>query len=127
MIGYLLHYRIRKLPKGLKEWQAFLDLQKKIDDFNECCPLLELMANKAMKPRHWDRISAITGHTFDLESEAFALKNIMDAPLLTYKEDIEVIFSYVQYRNIMLSVSLFDLNQISLFVLCFEISIIMAL
>ena len=99
LIKHLLHCRIRKLPKGLKEWQAFLDLQKKIDDFNECCPLLELMANKAMKPRHWDRISAITGHTFDLESEAFALKNIMDAPLLTYKEDIEVIFSYVQYRH----------------------------
>ena len=84
--------RIRKLPKGLKEWQAFLDLQKKIVDFNESCPLLELMANKAMKPRHWDRISNITGHKFDLESDAFALKNIMDAPLLEFKEDIEVIF-----------------------------------
>ena len=84
--------RIRKLPKGLKEWQAFLDLQKKIVDFNESCPLLELMANKAMKPRHWDRISNVTGHKFDLESDAFALKNIMDAPLLEFKEDIEVIY-----------------------------------
>ncbi|KAK2191796.1 hypothetical protein NP493_45g04011 [Ridgeia piscesae] len=93
--------RIRKLPKGLKEWQAFLDLQKKIVDFNESCPLLELMANKAMKPRHWDRISNVTGHKFDLESDAFALKNIMDAPLLEFKEDIEdICISAVKEKDI---------------------------
>lgn len=48
------------------------------------------MANKAMKARHWDRIAALTGHTFDIESESFSLRNIMEAPLLKHKEDIEV-------------------------------------
>ncbi|XP_063990451.1 dynein axonemal heavy chain 5 [Diachasmimorpha longicaudata] len=81
--------RCRKLPKGLKEWPAFFALKKTIDDFNDMCPLLELMANKAMKPRHWQRIVEVTGHTFDLESEGFCLKNILEAPLLKYKEDIE--------------------------------------
>ncbi|XP_008556957.2 dynein axonemal heavy chain 5 [Microplitis demolitor] len=81
--------RCRKLPKGLKEWPAFFALKKTIDDFNDMCPLLELMANKAMKPRHWQRIVEVTGFTFDLESEGFCLKNILEAPLLKYKEDIE--------------------------------------
>lgn len=41
-------------------------------------------------PRHWERIAQVTGHKFDVVSESFSLKNIMDASLLKYKEDIEV-------------------------------------
>ena len=82
--------KCRKLPKGLKEWQAFKDLTKKIDDFNAICPLLERMADKAMKERHWKRIEEITKHKFDIESEGFALRNVMEAPLLENMEDIEV-------------------------------------
>jgi hypothetical protein len=64
---------------------SIIDLKKKIDDFTESCPLLELMANKAMKERHWDRMATLTGHTFDLDSENFMLRDIMKAPLLQYK------------------------------------------
>ena len=84
--------RCRKLPQALKEWQAFEDLRKTIDDFNEMVPLLELMANKAMKPRHWQRMQETTGHVFDVEGENFTLRNILEAPLLQYKEEIEVLY-----------------------------------
>lgn len=75
----------------MKDWPAFLDLKKKIDDFNETCPLLEMMANKAMKDRHWGRLSKLTGYEFEIESETFSLKNVMEAPLLKYKDDVEVL------------------------------------
>ncbi|XP_075002904.1 dynein axonemal heavy chain 8 isoform X1 [Calonectris borealis] len=81
--------RCRRLPKGLQHWQAFLDLKKKIDDFSESCPLLEMMTDKAMKQRHWDRIAETTGHQFDIESDSFCLRNIMEAPILKHKDDVE--------------------------------------
>lgn len=62
----------------------------KIDDFNEMVPLLELMANKAMKPRHWKRIEDLTGASLEVESDSFTLRNLLEAPLLKYKEEIEV-------------------------------------
>ncbi|XP_026153434.1 dynein heavy chain 8, axonemal-like [Mastacembelus armatus] len=93
--------RCRKLPKGLKDWQAFLDLKKTIDDFNESCSLLEMMANKSMMRRHWDRIADLTGHQFEVESKTFTLQNIMDAPLLKYKDDIEdICISAVKEKDI---------------------------
>lgn len=89
--GELLDFgnRCRKLPKALKEWQAYLELRQRIDDFNETCPLLEAMSNPAMLPRHWQRIAEVTGHHFDVESENFLLRNIMEAELLKVKEEIE--------------------------------------
>ncbi len=94
-------YRCRKLPKALKEWRAFNELKKKIDDFNECCPLLEMMSNKAMLERHWKRMEELTNHTFDVESESFQLRNIMEAPILKFREDIEVcsIYIYIYTHN----------------------------
>ncbi|XP_052807224.1 dynein axonemal heavy chain 5-like isoform X2 [Mya arenaria] len=93
--------KCRKLPKALKEWQAYEELKKTIDDFNETCPLLEMMANKAMMTRHWERISQITGHSFDVDADNFLLRNIIDAPLLQNKEDIEdVCISAVKEKDI---------------------------
>ncbi len=77
------------MPKGLKDWPAYADLKKNIDDFNECCPLLELMSNKAMKKRHWERIAEITQFPIDIENEDLKLRDIMAAALLKHKEEIE--------------------------------------
>ncbi|KAM8851316.1 dynein axonemal heavy chain 8-like isoform 1-T4 [Spinachia spinachia] len=101
--GELLEFqnRCRKLPKGLKNWQAFQDLKKTIDDFNESCPLLEMLANKSVMRRHWDRITDLTGHPFEVESKTFTLQNIMEAPLLKYKDDIEdICISAVKEKDI---------------------------
>lgn len=112
--------RCRKLPRALKDWQAFQDLKQTIDDFNESCPLLELMANKAMKQRHWDRIAGLTGHTFDMESETFSLRNIMEAPLLKHKEDIEVCCCFAYCQILIYNYSRGEVLQRFTFVLLFR-------
>ncbi|CAF0729412.1 unnamed protein product, partial [Didymodactylos carnosus] len=92
----------RKLPKGLRDFPAFHALKKTIDDFSECCPLLEMMSNKAMQHRHWQRIADVTGvHNLDVEADDFRLRNVMDLPLLQFKEDIEdICIAAVKERDI---------------------------
>ncbi|XP_011871302.1 PREDICTED: dynein heavy chain 8, axonemal [Vollenhovia emeryi] len=93
--------KCRKLPKAMREWPAYIDLKKKIDDFNEMCPLLEMMANKAMKDRHWEKLSKLCQYFFDVESETFTLANVMQAPLLKYKDDVEdICISAVKEQDI---------------------------
>lgn len=50
------------------------------------------MANKAMKDRHWVRISELTEYHFDMEMDGknLLLKDIMKAPILKFKDEIEV-------------------------------------
>ena len=43
-----------------------------------------------MMDRHWKRIEEVTGWKFDVESEGFLLRHVMEAPLLQNMEDIEV-------------------------------------
>ncbi|XP_035824314.1 dynein heavy chain 8, axonemal, partial [Aplysia californica] len=103
--------RCRRLPKGLKDWQAYNDLKKKIDDFNETVPLLELMANKCMQGRHWQRIQDAAKYKFDFDvtsdlpmeqvMENVHLKDIMSAPLLPVKDDVEdICISAVKEKDI---------------------------
>ena len=42
-----------------------------------------------MKQRHWDRIENVTKCKFEPFSENFLLRNIMEAPLLENKDDLE--------------------------------------
>ncbi|XP_018400014.1 PREDICTED: dynein heavy chain 8, axonemal [Cyphomyrmex costatus] len=93
--------KCRKLPKAMRKWPAYIDLKKKIDDFNEMCPLLEMMANKAMKDRHWEKLSKRCQYFFDVESETFTLANVMQASLLKYKDDVEdICISAVKEQDI---------------------------
>ncbi|XP_045497912.1 dynein axonemal heavy chain 8 [Colias croceus] len=93
--------RCRKLPRGMKDWPAFIELKNKIDDFNQTCPLLELMADKSMKDRHWRRLEILMNCVLDVESETFTLANVMEAPLLQNKEDVEdICISAVKEKDI---------------------------
>ncbi|KAI9150964.1 hypothetical protein H9P43_009579 [Blastocladiella emersonii ATCC 22665] len=81
--------KIKKLPKAIKDWDAFMELKKIVDDLTDVVPLLEMMSHKAIQKRHWDTIMKITKSTFNLDPEMFYLRNLLEAPLLKFREDIE--------------------------------------
>lgn len=51
----------RKLPKALRDWQAYVDCRDTIDNFLEMLPLFQALAHKSMRERHWKSIMQITG------------------------------------------------------------------
>ena len=81
--------RCRTLPKGMKDWPAFIDLKKKIDDFNDSCPLIEFMISDAVKDRHWERLETLLTTELKVNSPTFTLGHLMAAPLLVNKDDVE--------------------------------------
>lgn len=80
----------RRLPKGMQTWKAYIELKTKIDNFNEACPLLELMTSKAMKDRHWTQLQDLMSYEFSVDDPKTQLGKIVAAPLLKYKEDVMV-------------------------------------
>ena len=84
--------RCKHLPKGLKTWSAYLELNQTIEDFIEILPLLTELSKPAMRERHWNKISKLTGKEFDIDKfNDMKLRSVLDANLLQYREDIEEI------------------------------------
>eukprot|EP00878_Enallax_costatus_P046239 GHUV01055982.1.p1 GENE.GHUV01055982.1~~GHUV01055982.1.p1 ORF type:complete len:140 (-),score=28.08 GHUV01055982.1:186-605(-) len=51
----------KKLPKALRDWQAYVDCRDTIDNFLEMLPLFQALAHKAMRDRHWKQLMQVTG------------------------------------------------------------------
>ena len=88
-VNVLSNCRYRRLPTSLRTWQAFIEMKTRIDTLNECCPLLELMTNKSMKKRHWDRIGDLLKRPIDMENEEIRLRTMLDSDMLKFKDEIE--------------------------------------
>ncbi|KAK9865923.1 hypothetical protein WJX84_001850 [Apatococcus fuscideae] len=79
----------KKLPKALREWQAFIDCKSTIDNYLEELPLFQALAVKAMRPRHWQEVMRVTGKELKLADDTFKLQHLLDCHLLEHRDDIE--------------------------------------
>ena len=100
MTNFQRLFRYKKLPKGLKDMPAFLELKSKIDDFSQCLPLIDLMGHRSMQIRHWKQLEELVGCQFNVVDEQhFMLKDVMQAPLLAHKDEIEVTYQPASISN----------------------------
>jgi len=79
----------KKMPKDLRSWDAFIELKKTVDDFLETLPLVQMLANPAMRQRHWDKLCDLTGKVLNVTSDSFKLSTLLDAGLLECEHDVE--------------------------------------
>jgi len=73
----------------LKSWDAFKELRTEIDNMTEIIPLVEALAKDVIRPRHWEEIIEMCKVEIPFDSEGFNLEQLLKAPLLDFKEDIE--------------------------------------
>lgn len=85
--------KCRKMPKGLRDWDAYNELKQMIDDFNETLPLLQGLAGPAMRDRHWEQVSELCQVKLEYASPDFKVKSLVEANLLKFKDEIEEITS----------------------------------
>ena len=85
-----LNGRCSKMPGRLRSWQAFKDLQKKIEDFMTVMPLITALSKPTIRDRHWDRVSELTSSDLKpYENHEFCLADLLAAPLVSMFDQIE--------------------------------------
>jgi len=78
-----------RLPKDLKEWQAYKELKQEIDNLKDVLPIIVDLKKPSIMPRHWQKIIEITGVQLNYEQEDnFFLQDLIEANLLQFQEDI---------------------------------------
>eukprot|EP00930_Biecheleria_cincta_P100463 TRINITY_DN920_c0_g1_i2.p1 TRINITY_DN920_c0_g1~~TRINITY_DN920_c0_g1_i2.p1 ORF type:complete len:4610 (-),score=1017.36 TRINITY_DN920_c0_g1_i2:106-13935(-) len=80
--------RCKKMPKQLRQWPAYHELKKEIEDFQEVLPLLMELSKKSIQGRHWQQVNDITGKDLQVEREDFRLQSLIDAKLNGFKDEI---------------------------------------
>jgi len=79
--------RCKKMPPKLRDWDAYKDLKKQIDEFMVVLPLLQSLAKPSIMQRHWTEVSRKCGTDFVVGPE-FRLQTLLDAKLIPAAEEI---------------------------------------
>jgi dynein heavy chain len=86
--------RIKKLPRKLREWIAFDEVNSKVLDLQILMPLLTGLSKPSIKPRHWTEINTLllpSKTVLPFQDEEFKLSHLFESTLIQFKEEIEEI------------------------------------
>ena len=85
----VLDVQCRRLPKSLRDWDAYIDLKKTIDDFKGLAPIIKELKQPSIQPRHWEDVQKLTGAKIPAnQPDTFRLQHLVDADVLRVQEDI---------------------------------------
>ena len=81
-----------QLPRALLDWPAYLDMKKTVEDISAIVPLITLLSDPSVRPRHWKQIFNNTGNKI-VREDKLRLKQFVALNPLQYKAEIEIICS----------------------------------
>lgn len=61
---------VRKMPKSIRQTDAFIGMDKTVKDFVIVCPIIASLQSPAMRERHWQELMAVVKKTFEIPSKS---------------------------------------------------------
>ncbi|XP_072759448.1 dynein axonemal heavy chain 2 [Anoplolepis gracilipes] len=89
----LFFRKLTKLSRELKEknWEIVENSRLNVDKFRRTLPLITVLKNPALRPRHWKRVKDTIDRDFDETSEDFTLDAIIKMHMHNFAEQISEI------------------------------------
>jgi dynein heavy chain len=76
------------MPKQLRDWEAYTELKKSVEDLLHVLPLLQMLCSPAMRPRHWRVIQSVAGTSLDMASDSILLGDVLDMKLQLHHDAV---------------------------------------
>ena len=64
---------LKSLPKETAEWDVVLGTRFEIVNIKNCLPIIEEIANPAMRTRHWKQLVRVSGGTALVDNETLKM------------------------------------------------------
>lgn len=88
--------RIQGLPKLLWKYPAYKEMKETVDNLTSILPLVRMLINPAMRPRHWQEVMVITQTVLEITSPTFSVKDLLDANLQKHQHSLHDICQAAQ-------------------------------
>ena len=89
-----------KLPRSLREWQAYKDLKEKIENYKNVFPYIKELKEPMIKNRHWELLIEVTNNKLNYQQpDNFYFKELIDANLMVYVDDVEDIIDSAKKQD----------------------------
>lgn len=100
-----------RLPKDLKEWQAYKELKTSIENLKALLPIITILKKDAVKDRHWEALNEKTTHRIPYDQpEIFIIEDLAKAKVLDLIEDVEEIGESAEKQK-KIEISLGEINE----------------
>jgi dynein heavy chain, axonemal len=85
--------QLKKLPRSVRDSNAYVGLDKMVKDFIKTCPLIAALRHPAMRDRHWEELMQVTGKYIELPSQnpQLRLDEVLALELHNFSTDVEEI------------------------------------
>ena len=105
--------RCKKLPKKLREWPAYNDINTKINDLQTLLPLLTELSKPSIKVRHWEEINNLlptNSPSLPYKEDTFTLQDIIQSGVISVKEEVEEICEGAD-KQLQIEKKMYDLKE----------------